>query len=111
MEFRPDAVDSDVMYQEVQFNLELANGKIDLVTGMNYFNEDSGTPRLALINAIGSSTFNATTGGSANGNLWGCNDTLGVPCASGVRRLRRTGDGLTQQSATTAPSIWGRSSA
>jgi iron complex outermembrane receptor protein len=100
MEFRPDGVDSDVTYQEVQFNLELANGKIDLVTGMNYFSEDSGTPRLALINAIGSSTFNATTGGSANGNLWGCNDTLGVPCASGVRRLRRTGDGITQQNAT-----------
>ena len=100
MEFRPDAVDSDVMYQEVQFNLELAKGKIDLVTGLNYFNEDSGTPRLSLINAIGSSVFNATTGGAANGNLWGCNDTLGVPCASGVRRLRRTGDGLTQQTAT-----------
>jgi iron complex outermembrane receptor protein len=100
MEFRPDAVDSDVTYQEVQFNLGLANGKIDLVTGMNYFNEDSGTPRLAVINAIGSSNFNATTGGTANGNLWGCNDTLGVPCASGVRRLRRTGDGLTQQTAT-----------
>ena len=61
MEFRPDGVNSDVTYQEVQFNLELANGKIDLVTGMNYFNEDSGTPRLALINAFGSSTFNSTT--------------------------------------------------
>ncbi len=100
MEFRPSTVNSDVTYQEIQFNLQLANGKIDLVTGMNYFSEDSGSPREGLINAIGSSTFNATTGGSANGNLWGCNDTLGVPCASGVRRLRRTGDGSTHQDST-----------
>jgi iron complex outermembrane recepter protein len=103
MEFRPDAVHSDVTYQEIQFNLDLADGKVDLVTGLNYFHEDSGTPRLAVLNAIGSSVFSATspTGGSANGNLWGCNDTLGVPCTnSTVRRLRRTGDSLTEQAAT-----------
>jgi len=100
MEFRQDAVKSDVTYQEIQFNLGLADGKVDLVTGMNYFNEDSGQPRLALLNAIGSSTFNATTGGSANGNLWGCSDSLGIPCAGAVRRLRRTGDGMTSQTAT-----------
>jgi iron complex outermembrane recepter protein len=100
MEFRPSGVDSEVLYQEFQFNMSFADGKVDLITGLNYFSEESGTPRESLINAFGSSTFNATTGGAANGNLWGCNDTLGVPCASGVRRLRRTGDGLSQQDAT-----------
>jgi iron complex outermembrane receptor protein len=100
MEFRPSSVESDVLYQELQFNLTFADGKVDLVTGMNYFNEDSGTPREALINAIGSSTFDSTTGGAANGNLWGCSNTLGVPCTAPARRLRRTGDGSSEQDAT-----------
>jgi iron complex outermembrane receptor protein len=100
MEFRPAGVNSDVFYQEVQFNFTFADGKVDFITGLNYFNEDSGTPRESLINAFGSSTFNATTGGLANGNLWGCNDGLGVPCAGTVRRLRRTGDTQTEQTAT-----------
>jgi iron complex outermembrane recepter protein len=100
MEFRPSTVDSTVLYQEFQFNLELGGGKVDLVTGLNYFSEDSGTPREALINAFGSSNFNATTGGTAGGNLWGCNDSLGVPCAGAVRRLRTTGDGSVTQDAT-----------
>lgn len=100
MEFRPSTVDSTVLYQEFQFNLKLGDGKVDLVTGLNYFNEDSGTPREALINAFGSSNFSAATGGTANGNLWGCNDSLGVPCAGAVRRLRTTGDGSVTQAAT-----------
>jgi iron complex outermembrane receptor protein len=55
-----------------------------------------------LLNAFSSSNFNATTGGTAGTppNTWGCNDSLGVPCASGVRRLRRTGDSSTNQEAT-----------
>ena len=94
MEFRPSGVESEVLYQEFQFNLNFLDGKIDLITGVNYFNEDSGSPRESLINAFGSSNFaNNATGGAANGNLWGCNDTLGVPCAGSVRRLRTTGDG------------------
>jgi iron complex outermembrane receptor protein len=105
MEFRPSTVESDVVYQEFQFNLALANGKVDLVTGVNYFKENSGNPREALYNAIGSSTFafagpTAPAGGSANGNLWGCNDSLGIPCAGTVRRLRVTGDNSTDQTAT-----------
>ncbi len=100
MEFRPAGVESEVLYQEVQFNFELADGKVDLVTGLSYFNEESGSPREPLLNAFGSSTFNGTTGGSANGNEWGCNDTLGVPCAGTVRRLRSTGDSQTFQEAT-----------
>jgi iron complex outermembrane receptor protein len=104
MEFRPAGVTSDVFYQEFQFNFALADGKIDLVTGFSYFNEDSGSPRESLINAIGSSTFSATTGGSAGSpgfeNLWGCSESLGIPCASGVRRTRITGDSTTSQEST-----------
>jgi iron complex outermembrane receptor protein len=105
MEYRPSTVNSDVLYQEFQFNFTLANGKVDLVTGANYFKEDSGNPREWLENAIGSSTFaaagpTAATGGSANGNLWGCNDSLGIPCAGTVRRTRITGDNSTDQTAT-----------
>jgi iron complex outermembrane receptor protein len=100
MEFRPSGVESEVAYQEFQFNLTFADGKVDLITGLNYFYEDSATPREALYNAFGSSNFNAITGGTANGNIWGCNDSLGVPCAGTVRRLRVTGDGSTEQQST-----------
>jgi iron complex outermembrane receptor protein len=99
MEFRPAGVDSDVIYQEFQFNFSIGE-RVDLVTGLSYFNEESGTPRESLINAFGSSNFNAVTGGLANGNIWGCNDTLSVPCAGPVRRLRTTGDSQTWQEAT-----------
>ncbi|HEX6997926.1 MAG TPA: TonB-dependent receptor [Gammaproteobacteria bacterium] len=103
MEFRPSAVESEVFYQELQLNFALADGKVDLVTGVNYFREDSASPREALYNAVGSSVFSANPanmGGQANGNLWGCNDSLGIPCASGVRRMRVTGDGSTEQEST-----------
>ena len=101
MEFRPSAVDSEVFYQELQFNFGLADGKVDLIAGVNYFNEDSGSPRESLINAIGSSNYaNNPDGGFANGNLWGCNDSLGVSCTLPVRRLRRTGDSSTTQEST-----------
>jgi iron complex outermembrane receptor protein len=100
MEFRPSGVDSDVIYQEFQFTFSIGE-RADLVTGLSYFNEESGTPRESLINAIGSSNYaNNATGGAANGNQWGCNDTLGVPCAQPARRLRRTGDSQTTQEAT-----------
>ncbi len=102
MEFRPSGVESEVFYQEVQFNLSVADGRIDVVTGVNYFNEESGSPREALFGAVGSSVYaNNATGGFANDNLWGCNDSLGLPCVtSPVRRLRVTGDGSSEQDAT-----------
>jgi iron complex outermembrane receptor protein len=100
MEFRPSGVESEVLYQEFQFNFSIGE-RVDFVTGVSYFNEDSGSPRESLINAFGSSNYaNNATGGSANGNLWGCNDSLGVPCAGPVRRLRRTGDSETVQTST-----------
>ncbi len=100
MEFRPSNVDSDVFYQEFQFNFSIGE-LVDFVTDLSYFNEDSGSPRESLINAFGSSNYaNNATGGAANGNLWGCNDSLGVPCAGTVRRLRTTGDSTTEQTST-----------
>jgi iron complex outermembrane recepter protein len=100
MEFRPSHVKSEVFYQELQFNLAVADGVVDFVTGVSYFNENSSSPREALYSAIGSSNFDRFTGGSANGNLWGCNDTLGIPCAGAERRLRVTGDSSTRQRST-----------
>jgi iron complex outermembrane receptor protein len=103
MEFRPSSVDSQVIYQEFQFNFSVGE-RVEFVAGLNYFNEDSSAPREALYNAVGSSTFafagpTAPVGGAANGNLWGCNDSLGIPCAGTVRRLRVTGDNSTDQTA------------
>lgn len=102
MEFRPSGVYSETFYQELQLNFALFDGRLDFVTGANYFQEDSGTPREALYQAIGSSVFNATTGGTAFGNLWGCAGAGTTPplCSTAQPRLRVTGDGLTQQDAT-----------
>jgi len=102
MEFRPSGVDSDVFYQELQLNTELFGGRVNLVSGGNYFREDSGSPREALYQAIGSSVFNATTGGTAFGNQWGCAGAGAVAplCSRGERRLRVTGDSTTQQDAS-----------
>ncbi|HEY8518756.1 MAG TPA: TonB-dependent receptor [Gammaproteobacteria bacterium] len=96
MEFRRDRVESEVFYQEFQFNLELFGGRVDFITGFNYFQEDSESPRGALYNAVGSSTYANQT---ANGNEWGCvvGGNQGPFCSSGERRLRKTGDSYTFQ--------------
>ncbi len=102
MEFRPSGVESETFYQEVQLNFALFDGRFDFVTGANYFEEESGTPREALYNAIGSSVFNTTTGGTAFGNQWGCAGAGTTPplCSGTERRMRRTGDGASEQEAT-----------
>ena len=67
-ESRPDDVQSKVFYQELQFNAGLLNGKLDLVTGVNYFYEDASSAGVTL-NRRGTSSFNPMTGlGSANTN-------------------------------------------
>ena len=96
MEFRRAQVESDVFYQEFQFNIALADGRVDFVTGINYFDESSASPRAPLINVIGSSTFNPQ---SANGNLWGCYASNDF-CASGPPGLQTTGDSRTEQDST-----------
>ncbi|MBN1238109.1 MAG: TonB-dependent receptor [Gammaproteobacteria bacterium] len=40
-EMRPSDVESDVTYQELQLNFALADGRVDLVTGLSYFQEES----------------------------------------------------------------------
>ncbi len=65
-EIRPDDVASKVFYQEFQLNAALAGGKIDLVTGLNYFAEKSRSATRQLTRR-GTSTYSAT-GGSPNGN-------------------------------------------
>jgi len=42
-ESRTSRVESDAVYQELQLNFALADGRIDLVTGISYFQEDSGS--------------------------------------------------------------------
>ncbi len=66
-EIRPDVVKSVVINHEALINAALADGKVDLVTGINFFQEKSTTDTYN-INAKGTSVFNSVTGGSANGD-------------------------------------------
>jgi iron complex outermembrane recepter protein len=69
MERRPDDVKSKVLYQELQLNAALFNDKIDLVTGVNYFQEKSSSSGF-LLNRRGTSTFNPQAErGNADGGL------------------------------------------
>lgn len=79
-EFRPDDVSSEVFYQELILNTALFGGKVDLATGVNYFHEDSESPRQQTLTRWGSSTFSPQ---AANGNAGG--------------PFRTTGDGLLEQ--------------
>ena len=63
-ERRPDDVNSKVFYQEVQLNAGLFGGKIDLVTGLTYFREESSSSGYNVTRR-GTSTF---TPQAANGN-------------------------------------------
>src|SRR5215207_9368931 len=94
MESRREQTESKTIWQEVVFNIGLFDGKVDLVTGGNYYAEELITPRAPLFNAIGSSVFNATNGGTAFGNGWGCAGSGTTPplCSAGASRLRVTGD-------------------
>jgi iron complex outermembrane receptor protein len=65
-ERRPDDVESKVLYQELQLNAGLFGGKVDLVTGLNFFYEDASSAGF-LVNRRGTSTF-SPAGGAANGN-------------------------------------------
>ncbi|MEP7246510.1 MAG: TonB-dependent receptor [Gammaproteobacteria bacterium] len=61
MERRPDDVQSKVYYQEFQLNAGLFGGKVDFVTGVNYFGEDSGAATVT-INRRGTSVYNGAGG-------------------------------------------------
>jgi iron complex outermembrane recepter protein len=63
-EIRPDDVESKVLYQEFQLNAALFGGRVDLVTGLNYFREEASSST-RVVNRRGTSTF---TPQAANGN-------------------------------------------
>jgi iron complex outermembrane receptor protein len=65
-ERRPDDVESTVFYQEFQLNARLFGGKLDFVTGVNYFHEDAQSATVN-VNRRGTSTF-TPAGGLPNGN-------------------------------------------
>jgi iron complex outermembrane receptor protein len=66
-ENRPDIVHSKVLNAEGLLNTALFAGKVDLASGLNLFQEKSATDA-ANRTVRGTSVFNGTTGGSANGN-------------------------------------------
>jgi iron complex outermembrane receptor protein len=65
-ERRPDDVESKVIYQEFQLNAVLFGGGVDLVTGINFFQEKASSAGY-LLNRRGTSTF-SPAGGAQNGN-------------------------------------------
>jgi len=69
-ELRPNQVESDVVYQELQLNTTLADGKIELVTGLSYFQEDSVGGAQGL-ERRGLSSFPADPGTPPNGSFVG----------------------------------------
>ncbi len=68
-ENRPDIVQSKVLNAEALINSTLFGGAVDVVTGLNLFQEKSSTDA-ANRTVRGTSVFNGTTGGSANSNGW-----------------------------------------
>jgi len=66
MEMRYDILNSQVFYQELQLNAALFGGAVDLVTGGNYFHEDSAAPYNYVLDRRGTSNYPATPGTPAN---------------------------------------------
>jgi len=76
-EARSENVDSEVIYQELQLNAELLGGLVDLVTGGNYFREESSAPN-HIITRRGTSVFpsNPGTPPNADAGLFRTADTI-----------------------------------
>jgi iron complex outermembrane receptor protein len=53
----PSDVDSDTLYQEIQLNSVLADGRINLVSGLTYFNEQASSDAEASLSVVGTSSF------------------------------------------------------
>ena len=64
-----DFVSSKSIYQEFQLNAKLFGGRVDFVTGLNYFHEVAESSGINL-QRRGTSTYSAA-GGAANGNAGG----------------------------------------
>ncbi|MGX7895360.1 TonB-dependent receptor [Tsuneonella sp. HG222] len=65
-EVRNDPLDSDVIYQELQFNASLFNGVLDLVAGGSYFHEKAINPRSGLVTRQHTSVYPANPGTPPN---------------------------------------------
>ena len=92
MENRPDDVESKVLYQEFQLNASLFGGKVDYVTGLNYFSEDAGSATVT-INRRSTSRY---TGAPGTPGTPGAGGTQGTP-ANSDGGLFRSADTDTQQ--------------
>lgn len=68
-ESRPTGANSKTFYQEFQLNASLFNDRVTLVSGLNYFREDSDSPRSQIITRWGSSVFPLTPNGNTIGPL------------------------------------------
>ena len=75
-ENRPDDVKSVVNNNEALLNTALFGGRVDLVSGLNFFQEHSSSD-VRTYTVRGTSVFNATTGGVANTNAWAGLYTIG----------------------------------
>jgi iron complex outermembrane recepter protein len=74
-ERRPDDVLSKVFYQEFQLNAGLFGGRVDFVTGVNYFHEDASSATVT-INRRGTSVFPLQDPrGNADGGLFTLGNT------------------------------------
>jgi iron complex outermembrane recepter protein len=85
-ELRPTNVDSDVTYQELQIDASMGDGKLELVAGLSYFQEDSMSDGVRL-ERTGTSAFPA----SPNGNT--------ALVGTGPGGTRRLDDTTTSQNA------------
>lgn len=76
-EARTENVDSEVFYQELQINAAFLDGAIDLVTGGNYFRENSSAPNSNLTRR-GTSVYPLNPGNPPNSDagLFATADTL-----------------------------------
>lgn len=76
-ESRTENVSSEVLYQELQLNLALFDGALDLVVGGNYFGEDSSAPNVNVTRR-GTSVYPANPGNppNANAGLFRITDTI-----------------------------------
>jgi iron complex outermembrane receptor protein len=86
-EARYDHVESDVVYQELQLNADLADGRLELVTGLSYFQEDALSGGVPSLDRRGTSAYPATAGTPPNA----------VAVGSGLNGNFLTGNGVTLQ--------------
>lgn len=99
-EARPDNVNSKVFFQDLQFNAALFGGAVDLVTGLNYFYEDSSSSGGLLTRRGTSATVTPPTWANdpdADGVFGRANGNTGAVGMFGPNGLFLTDDTITNQ--------------